>query len=572
MKILKISILAGCLMLQACGGSQSPAGTQLAHPNAGQLLQNPPPRLLSLSARDFTDELLQGGSAGQALLGLSTGDNTGKTALKCGVDVYYINFASVDGQNLPATSSGAIMVPTGGSGCSGSRPIIEYAHGTNFDHNYNIANLGDNTNPAYDEALMNAALYAANGYIVVAPNYVGYDSSTTAYHPYLVKQQQSADMINALKAARSALPLLLSPIVDNNKLFLTGYSQGGYVALATEQAMEQQNIPVTAAVPGSGPYALSAFVDYIFLGHPNLCTTRLGVILVDGYQGSYGNVYSNPADLFAGSPSVHIPYADAAADANSPVQLFSTPMFPTALPALASATILPSDPATLTTVKNNLAALGQSASAQPPANSTFSPFFWGNFLSTASASSYASSQAPLQHMYIGSNALINPTYWANYLVDALANMDNLFSSSTSTLPNAMPNTTPANPLRQDLLKNDLRGYVPQAPTLLCGGHADPMVFYPLNTSTMQAEWGAPTFTRLTLDVDNLTSNSLTPVSSLPTAIQPLATASQAVFAALYQGVLQANAGDVSKLLPYYHPVITAQTCALVGLQYFNQFL
>ncbi len=75
------------------------------------------------------------------------------------------------------------MVPTGASSCHGARPIVEYAHGTNFDHNYNIANLADRSNPANSESLMIAAMYAANGYIVVAPNYVGYDTSSTSYHP-----------------------------------------------------------------------------------------------------------------------------------------------------------------------------------------------------------------------------------------------------------------------------------------------------------------------------------------------------------------------------------------------------
>ena len=57
-----------------------------------------------------------------------------------------------------------------------------------------------------DEGLLLAAVFAASGYIVVAPNYVGYDISTLGYHPYLDAVQQSDDMIDALKAARSALP------------------------------------------------------------------------------------------------------------------------------------------------------------------------------------------------------------------------------------------------------------------------------------------------------------------------------------------------------------------------------
>jgi hypothetical protein len=54
-------------------------------------------------------------------------------------------------------------------------------------------------------------MFAAEGYIVVAPNYVGYDTSTLGYHPYLNADQQSKDMIDALTAARSALPTADAP-------------------------------------------------------------------------------------------------------------------------------------------------------------------------------------------------------------------------------------------------------------------------------------------------------------------------------------------------------------------------
>ena len=61
-------------------------------------------------------------------------------------------------------------------------------------------------NPDNAEGLLIAATFAAQGYIVVAPNYAGYDTSALAYHPYLNADQQSKDMIDALTAARSALP------------------------------------------------------------------------------------------------------------------------------------------------------------------------------------------------------------------------------------------------------------------------------------------------------------------------------------------------------------------------------
>ena len=144
------------------------------------------------------------------------------------------------------------MVPTGlGANCTGARPILLYAHGTTTDKSFNMTNLQN------AETLALAALFASQGTIVVAPNYAGYDTSTLPYHPYLIAGQQSKDMIDALSAARAALPLASGTLTrDNGKLFVTGYSQGGYVAMATHRAMQTAGITVTAASPMSGPCLL----------------------------------------------------------------------------------------------------------------------------------------------------------------------------------------------------------------------------------------------------------------------------------------------------------------------------
>src|SRR6202043_2309265 len=114
--------------------------------------------------------------------------------------------------------------------------------GTNASKTFNMADLSNNS-----EGLLMASVFASQGYIVVAPNYAGYDTSALSYHPYLNGDQQSKDMIDALTAARSALPMLSAPsVTDSGKLFVTGYSQGGYVAMATHRALQAAGAVVTA--------------------------------------------------------------------------------------------------------------------------------------------------------------------------------------------------------------------------------------------------------------------------------------------------------------------------------------
>lgn len=433
---------AGCLT--ACGGSDgdtsSPPSTPPAPPapTRGQLIQSPPSTVGSLSAPFLAGLLQSNGAAGQGLLQLA-----GTPA--CGFEVRYLQYRTVGGRGEPATASGALVVPTGtAAACSGPRPILLYAHGTASDKTYNIANLFAPSNPAYNEAAEIAAVFAAQGYIVVAPNYVGYDSSDAAYHPYLIADQQSKDMIDALAAARTALPLLSGvKVTDNGKLFITGYSQGGFVAMATHRAMQAAGMTVTASSPGSGFYAMAAFQDSVFSGRPT--SPALEALIIMGYQNSYGNIYSTPADVYT-SRFVNLPAALLAnLDYNTLARTGAAPAF-----AVFSAT-----PPT-------------------PALASITPALTGTFADVVFAASF------------GDPSLITNAYRLAYLQDMQANPDGLNPTSLLGLPSA----TTAHPLRKAAALNDFRGFAPKAPVLLCGGNDDPAVLFASHTAVMKAQWAA----------------------------------------------------------------------------------
>jgi len=279
-----LAAAAAALLLSACGGSSTPTAMQSSSQARGTLVENPPLRIASLDAATLQADLSSSASGAQLLQ--LTGAPT------CGVDFYYVKFWTVGGANEATESSGALMVPTGSAAaCAGPRPIVLYAHGTQTNK---AANIADITDPANTEGALIAAMFAAQGYIVVAPNYAGYDISTLGYHPYLDAVQQSDEMIDSLAAARTALPnTLATASSDNGKVFVTGYSEGGYVAMATQRAMIAAGDKVTAAAPMSGPYALEAFGDAIFFGDVDLGSTVFAPLLTTAYQHAYGNIYTD---------------------------------------------------------------------------------------------------------------------------------------------------------------------------------------------------------------------------------------------------------------------------------------
>jgi hypothetical protein len=426
------SLLAGVL-LAGCGGGMghSDSGSP-APPARGTLLQSAPELLSTVTAPSL---LLQLNLAANQLLFSVSGSPV------CDILFYHIKYETVGGANEATTASAALLVPTGlGANCTGSRPIVLYAHGTSTDIKFNMDNLQN------FETLNLAAIFASKGYIVVAPNYAGYDTSALPYHPYLIADQQSKDMIDALAAARTALPLASATLTkDNGQLFITGYSQGGYVAMATHRAMQAAGMTVTAAAPMSGPYALAAFVDAVFYGEVNGNAPVSSALLLTAYQKVYGDIYASPADVFENQYAAGI---DSLLPTTTPrSQLYAQGK----LPEFALFSSTPPSPA--------------FAADTPPKN--------------------PANLAEVFALGFGAGNLLQNSYRLSYLQDAQSHPDGGWPIVTTGVAAANPGLS----WRRALAMNDLRTWVPTAPVLLCGGDVDPLVFW-LNTDLMQRYWAA----------------------------------------------------------------------------------
>jgi len=415
--LLSVAI-ASSLLLVGCGDDNNDNTTNVTYATTVEPIN-------SFTANDINNIISAGVAAPEA---------------KCDIKIEKVTYQTEGSAGEITNATAALMLPSGGGAdCQGDRPILLYAHGTTTDKNYDFSQVGNPSNPAVGEASLIAANFAAQGYIVVAPNYAGYDDSELSYHPYLVADQQSADMVDALDSARSIIDQQQSDSVtnvdDSGELFISGYSQGGHVAMATARLLESQNKPVTAIAPLSGPYALAAFGDAIFAGNVNIGATRFAPLLATGLQKKYGDIYTSPSEIFT----------DDYANTQLPSML--------SFDQLVAAKQLPEF------------ALFQRAPTNNPIIDGLTP-----------------SELPFAVIGFDDNKyLIKNVFRAAYLADAGQNPDRLLAKT-----GVLPAVTPRNGLRKALKDNDLRGYVPKMPTLLCGGHRDPTVFYDLNTGSMIA--------------------------------------------------------------------------------------
>ncbi len=528
-----LSALAAASLLAACGGdSASNLGTVDTVQLRGTLIQNPPPRTAFFSASDFAAKL-NASATGRNLLAVAGPP-------KCGVDVQYINYTTVGGAGEATSSSGALMTPTGGEGCAGSRPIVLYGHGTTPAKSYNLANVLDENNAAYSEAVLLAAIYAAQGFIVVAPNNAGYDISTLGYHPFVNADQQSKEMIDALSAARKALPALLRPVQDSGKLFITGYSLGGYVAMATHKAMQAAGQSVTASAPLSGPYALAAYVDAIFYGNVALGSTVFAPLLINSYQKAYGNIYGKLTDIYEPAYAGGI---DTLLPTDTPISVLTGPGGRLPQTALFSST--------------------------PPTAPAGSPPSLQAMLNAITPPKTPAAQAPLFALGFGAGNLVTNGTRLNYLLDAFANPD----GGVPALTTGVPAAAPAHPLRIDTKKNDLRSWTPARPVLLCAGAADPVVFYDVNTRLMQAYWSSPSPAApppglvTVLDVDSQLTGPADPYAAAKAgfALAKNSTAAAAIAAG-------ASDGGASAVTLAYHGSLVPPFCNSAARGFFQQVL
>ncbi len=519
-KVLAAAFGAALLVAACGGGDGGPLGTQNANPKRGVLMQSPPPRITSMTAADFTAILTAKSPSLLQLAGTPV----------CGVDVQYLQYGTVGGAGEATSASGALMVPTGtAAACSGARPIVMYAHGTNITRTYNLANLTDSTNQAYSESVLLAALYAAQGYIVVAPNYAGYDSSPLAYHPYLNADQQSKEMIDILAAAKAALPKLMSPTTASAKLFITGYSQGGFVAMAAHRAMQAAGIPVTASAPMSGPYALAAQSDATFYGNVNAGSTIFSPMIFTSFQKAYGNLYSSPSDIYESA------YATGIETLLPGAYDFTTVITSGKLPQLALFNVTPpTAPA--------------GSGLQPTLNAISPPTGTG-----ATDALFAAG--------FGSSNLIKNSARLAYLLDAMAHPDGIVPALTT----GAPATGATNPIRIAAVKNDLRGWTPQAPVLLCAGNGDPTVFYKLNTAVMGALWaGLPAGLVTVLDVDSAVTGASDPFAAAKVGFAQGKTA-------MINGAIAAGQDPATQVTANYHGTLVPPYCNAAARGFFSQF-
>ena len=169
------------------------------------------------------------------------------------VAAYRIVYKTVDTKGNLIDASGLLTIPLKARGAKS--PLLSYHHGTKFL---------DADVPSNSYGLIAEPVIAASfGYIVSAPDYIGYGASRGLMHPHGITEPQAIASIDMLRASRQYL--VEHDIATNQQLFLGGHSEGGTTTIATLKMMQEKyadEFSVTASTAGGGAYDRSATVAW----------------------------------------------------------------------------------------------------------------------------------------------------------------------------------------------------------------------------------------------------------------------------------------------------------------------
>ncbi|MBK0403962.1 alpha/beta fold hydrolase [Adhaeribacter sp. BT258] len=144
--------------------------------------------------------------------------------------------------------------------------ILSAQHGTLFAHKDAPSNFPISFN--------GPELFASAGYATFIPDYLGYGASKQILHPYYNETYSATAVRDIIRAGRFFCKDQNIPL--GNKLFLAGYSEGGYVTLAAQKNLEANPLPgltLAGVAAGAGGYDLTAMIGNIASGetynHPS---------------------------------------------------------------------------------------------------------------------------------------------------------------------------------------------------------------------------------------------------------------------------------------------------------------
>jgi pimeloyl-ACP methyl ester carboxylesterase len=176
--------------------------------------------------------------------------------IRSAVELNRIVYRTVTPSGNLTEASALLAVPTG---LSDPLELASYQHGTLVQKD-DVASIQGTDDP---EALVAVAL-ATDGYLAVMPDYLGMGLSP-GLHPFVHANSLATAVVDALRAARQYAER--ENVELDERVFLLGYSEGGYATAAAQRLIESQHADeflLAASAPMAAPWNLSGSMVELF--------------------------------------------------------------------------------------------------------------------------------------------------------------------------------------------------------------------------------------------------------------------------------------------------------------------
>src|SRR5262245_40427412 len=217
-----------------------------------------------------------------------------------GFDAYKVTYCT-DDAILPGerfarttTATGMVAVPRK----SGPLPTVAYVHGTSVSFydvpsNPNIVGPLSSRGESF-EGPPSSAVFAASGFLYVAPDDLGLGDSTIPRHRYFHAKTEASAAIDLLAAAQPVLAAL--HVRADGRLFVFGWSQGGHAALALHRELERMQVRVTGTAVVGGIFDVERWF-FTALTSETVTRPLYATYLLLAFDDIY-DVYASTADVF----------------------------------------------------------------------------------------------------------------------------------------------------------------------------------------------------------------------------------------------------------------------------------
>ncbi|MFN4145955.1 MAG: alpha/beta hydrolase family protein [Runella sp.] len=199
---------------------------------------------------EFTKEQLT-----QRLIASDPSLATFAAVLQNGIKVYRIVYKTKNTDGKEIEASGALIYPSR----TGAMPLISIQHGTIRNDRDAPSYFGTNS-----EANIAGSVFASLGYIIAYPDYIGYGASNNVPHPYEHRASLASACLDMIRASREFLKK--QKVEWDNRLYLAGYSQGGFATMALQKKIEEETgseFNLKASSCGAGAYDKTSTMKHL---------------------------------------------------------------------------------------------------------------------------------------------------------------------------------------------------------------------------------------------------------------------------------------------------------------------